>query len=190
MRIVLAAFAAAVVMFFWGFLFWAVLFQAAGVAQHSAVEGELLSTLSEALPETGVYFLPSGMGEDEEDFGSRHEEGPIVTVFMRHQGAPLTGADVMLGGFVHMLVVTVLMALLFQWVSPSLNSFGTRLGFVAFAGTVGTLFANFSTPIWFYQPWGFHVANCVYMVVAWTLTGVVFALILAPRASDAPESSD
>ncbi len=190
MRMALASLAAAVVMFFWGFLFWGFLFQAAPVMKHSDVEEELLTSLSEALPETGVYFLPSGMGEDEEEFGSRHEDGPIATVFMRHQGAPLMGPGVMLGGFVHMLLVTVLMALLFQWVSPNLNSFGTRVGFVAFAGTIGTLLANFSTPIWFYQPWGFHIANSLYMIVAWTLTGAVFALLLKPRGSDALETSD
>jgi len=78
----------------------------------------------------------------------------------------------------------------FQWVFSGLSSFGTRAGFVTFAGTVGTVLANFSTPIWFYQPWGFHLANAIYMIVAWALTGVVFALILAPRAAADPASSD
>ena len=64
MRTPIAAVAAAVVMFFWGFLFWGFLFQSAPVMLHSEYEGSILDSLSETLPETGVYFLPSGMGAE------------------------------------------------------------------------------------------------------------------------------
>ena len=37
---------------------------------------------------------------------------------------------------------------------------------------------------------GFHIANAFYLILAWALTGVVFALLLAPCAVVDPVTSD
>ncbi len=109
---------------------------------------------------------------------------------MQREGAPAVNPKVFLLGYLHMFVSAWLMGCLLTLVSGSLSSFARRAGFVAFAGIVGTLFANLSTPIWFFQPPGFHLANTIYMAVAWVLAGLVLAAMLKPPTSDpVPEAS-
>ena len=181
MRIALGSLAAAVALFVWGFVFWGILFQSAGVMLQATDEDAIQSAFTELLPESGVYFVPGRLDEDVDEFTRRHEAGPIATIFVQKEGEPVMSPSVMIIGFLHMLLSTALMALFLHHFGKGLQGIVARTGLVCAAGVIVTVFSQFSTPIWFLQPFAFYVTNAIYMIVAWAIAGVILgATIKAP----------
>jgi hypothetical protein len=106
----------------------------------------------------------------------------------------------MIGGFVHMLVVSLLLAAGLYTVSVYIPSFGERVRLLVLGVIGAAAFMRLGDPIWFHQDWShaiyLFIADCVSLIAA----GLVI-LKLLPRhgmqaqaaptaaASESPASS-
>lgn len=180
-RLLAATTLASVALFFWGFLFWTALEPALGVVDRVADEGALAADLATHLERSGTYMLPAASSAetlDSADFRARHENGPLVTVFYRREGAPAMAPGTFAAGFAHMWISVFLMALLLRWIARYLGSFRQRAGFVTWVGLISGVSSNLGRPIWFFQPWDYHFLETAYDITSWMGVGLILAWFL------------
>jgi len=179
-RLVLGSLLAAVVVFFWGFLYWNVLPFRSSATQAAPDEPSLAQTLG-ALPATGTYELPHlSASESPEAFVGRLSQGPIALVLLRKEGANASDPAMFINGFLHMLITALLIGLVLR--RTGLATFGARFGLVFLAGLAAAIFANLGEPIWYFQPWDWHLLQFGYDLTAWVLFGLVLAKFVQPEA--------
>ena len=176
-RILSASLIAAVALFFWGFVFWTVIEPTVGVIQTAPDESTLAADIARGLQEEGTYFLPTDTS-DMDAWQRRHEAGPLVTVMFKPEGAKAMDPAVMVRGFVHMLVSILLAAFLLRWIARYLGSYKQRLGFMVWLGLIEAIFSNLGRPIWYFQPWDYHLLQAAYTLTSWTLVGAILAWFL------------
>ncbi len=96
----------------------------------------------------------------------------------------------MIGGFLHMLVVGLLMAVGLYTLSLYIPTAGERLRLLVLGVVGAAVFIRLGEPIWFHQDWGhaiyLFVADCVSLIVA----GLVILKLLPPQGmKGAPSAS-
>ena len=168
----------AVVMFFWGFLFWQVSPLPKQIMKTAPDETALAQALVAELKDPGVYVLP-GMGQPEAEYTTRVKAGPLAWVIFRREGTEPVSGSTFLAGFVHMLVSCAIMAWLLGLAAPP--TYGGRLTLAVVAGLAGSVFSNLGKPVWWIQPWDFHVLNFAYDVTSWALAALVLAHFVRRR---------
>ncbi|MDF1666575.1 MAG: hypothetical protein P1V97_32800 [Planctomycetota bacterium] len=188
-RVIIAAFASAVIMFVWGFLWWAV-----SPFPHMALksvpnEARWLNSVRQDIPESGVYIFP-WMPEDHSDataqeaFLQLHKTGPIGMVFVRSKGFDPMAPSVMLSGFLHFLLSTIMVGFLLKSCLSSMNTYFKRCGFVMGFGLCATFFCHLSLPVWFHHDWSFWLVEAAYGCTAWSWAAFVMAAIIKPPESN------
>ena len=171
-RAIIGAFAAAVAMFILGFLFFATPISHLGFknlpdAQAASVQG----VLAQNLPETATYSVPSGTTSSQTILYGR---GPIATIHYNVAGYPIGDGATMIAGFVHMLVVTLLMAAGLYLVSRHIASFAERAKLLVLGVLGTTIFMRLGEPIWYHHDWG----NAIYLFVADTVSLIVAGVLI------------
>jgi hypothetical protein len=174
----LGALLAAIAMFVWGFVYWG-----SGLVDpfaHMTPEAE--TALGEALKANltvdGVYVLPDSKNGTEEDWMQRMSAGPFAMANFKSGGTPPMGTTLALG-FVHMLVTTILLAVLLMYVTPAATYFD-RLKIVAAIGLIAAVFVHFAQPIWWHYPWTYAVLGAIYDFGAYLISGAVLAYFVSP----------
>jgi hypothetical protein len=185
-RALIGAVVAAVAMFILGFIFFAT--PLAGIGTKSLPDREaaaVQTALAQNLPGTATYSVPSDATAGQTTLYGR---GPIATIHYNSSGFAIGNPATMISGFIHMLVVTSLMAVGLYIVSRYVASFAERVKLLIL-GTLGaTIFMRLGEPIWFHHDWG----NAIYLFVADTVSLGAAGLIilkLLPRthlATSAP----
>lgn len=178
-RVALGSLLAAIVVFFWGFVYWTLLPFPKQLIHPIADEASFTQILNERLPESGVYNLPDQRASSASEYNQRFSSGPVALVVFRKAGADPT--SIFVGGFLHMLVSALLMGVLLRMASPALGSYSSRVGFVILAGFAGAVFSDLRDAIWFLQPWGYHVLQLMYDATSWVWTGLILARFVRPR---------
>jgi hypothetical protein len=173
---------AAVAMFLWGFLFWgATDIPYKAVMRAVPDEPAFAQKLTEALPETGVYLVPSpSSGLSQDEMTKRMGAGPVAQVIFIREGVGV-GAGVFVWGYVHMFVTAVLAGLFLRAARPAAVSYGSRFNLVLLAGLAGSVFSNLGKPIWWHHPWSYHILYFAYDVTSWLLAALVLAKFIRER---------
>ena len=190
MRHLLAAFVAAVVVFFWGFMSWAAIGIWDFAFPRAGNEALITETLKSSLAGDGAYvvpFMPEGYGQPTGDeakqadfaaFEERHRAGPFALILYRASGSEVMPPSELARGFVIELVAALLLACILSTVR---GGFGRK----AFVGFTIALFAatacygvmgNFMR-----MPLPFVFAFWADAIIAWTLATLVIAK-LTPSA--------
>lgn len=171
-RALIGAVVAAVAMFILGFIFFATPLAKLG---SSSLDNGRAAAVQQAmaanLPKTGTYHVPSA---DTPEQTVMYGQGPIATIHYNTSGFSVADPASMIGGFIHMLVVTLLMAVGLFTVSRYVASFSERVRLLML-GTLGaTIFMRLGEPIWFHQDW----THAIYLFVADTVSLGVAGLII------------
>ncbi|HLT46236.1 MAG TPA: hypothetical protein VK002_03335 [Rubricoccaceae bacterium] len=176
--LLLGAFLAALVLFVWGFVVWALMpvDPFTRIADEAAVSAALL----EQLPATGYYLLP-GDDSDMDAYVARHREGPLALITFRREGADPLAASGFVLGFLHMLVSMLLLGLVLRAAVPRLHTYGARVTFVAFVGLLVGVWAHLGEPIWWHQPWSLPLLTAAHDVIGFALAGLVLARFVRPE---------
>lgn len=183
-RMGLAALAAALILFFWGF-FW---FGISPLAKQS-----LQSLPSSAQPgialfaatglASGTYMSPSyddSTPEIAAQTVAAYAAGPVAMIHYRQTGVGFMDPAVMGVGFLHFFVSALLVGWLATRGGAPLPDFRRRWAFVAGAGLLIGFAGRFSEPIWYQLPWSFFVYYAAFDVTGWALAGLAMARILRP----------
>jgi hypothetical protein len=171
-RALIGAVAAAVAMFILGFLFFATPLQGIGTKSLPDPQAAAVQTsLAQNLPQTATYSVPSAETAGQTTLYGR---GPIATIHYNTSGFAIGDAGTMIGGFIHLLVVAVLMAMGLYILSRHIASFSERVRLLVL-GTLGaTVFMRLGEPVWFHHDWG----HAIYLFVADTVSLGVAGLII------------
>lgn len=171
-RALIGAVAAAVAMFIVGFIFFATPLNGIGMKslpdpQAAAVQ----NALAQNLPETATYAVPSDATAGQTTLYGR---GPIATIHYNTSGFAIGDPATMIGGFIHMLVVTLLMAVGLYTASRYIASFTERVRLLVLGTLAGTIFMRLGEPIWFHHDWG----HAIYLFIADSVSLIVAGLII------------
>lgn len=190
MRHLLAAFVAAIVVFFWGFMSWAAIGIWDFAFPKPSNEVAIVETLKASLGGDGAYvvpFMPEGYGEDTgdesvkaacADYEARHRAGPIAMILYRVEGSDPMPMSELARGFGIEFVSSLLLACVLSTVSGGF----TRKAFVGFTIAVFAATACYGVMGNFMRmPLPFIVAFWADAIIAWTLASLVIAKMTPTR---------
>jgi hypothetical protein len=177
-RALVGGVAAAVAMFIIGFIFFATpLYKLGSGSLDNAQAAAVQQAMAQNIPQSGTYFVPSG---DTPEQAVMYGRGPVATIHYNTGGYSIADPASMIGGFLHMLVVCLLMAVGLYTLSLHIPSFGERVRLLVLGVVGAAVFMRLGDPIWYHQDWGhaiyLFIADCVALIVA----GLVI-LKLLPR---------
>ena len=177
MRVVVAALASAIALFFFGFLWWGVsmpALQLAGVIEDQTV----VDSMSSAFKESGIYFYPDPSKEPGE------ATGPMAILYYTAK-VPEMGATMGMG-FGHMLLTALGVTLFVH--SMKFQTFSERFRFVCCLGVFLALWADIGNMIWWHHPTTWAIYHFGYDVLSWVVAGAIIAAILKPVSREADGS--
>ena len=183
-KLIVGSLVAAVAMFLWGWIYWASGFALGAILDRPADDEIAQQALSEAFGESGAYFVPGNM-DDEEAFTRRHEAGPLAMVFYHKDGAPVMQPMILIKGFIHYFVTCLLIGWLMTMVLPSLAGYGDKVKFTAAAGFVASFFTNLSDAIWMSAPITYQTFVGIYDITIWIIAGLVLGRFIGNAPTDA-----
>jgi hypothetical protein len=172
---IIAVLVAAVVLFFWGFISWAVLPWHNAVANKFTNEAQVIQALKENSPQAGIYYLPFA----EED----HKPGQAAG-FMN---VLPNGFDMNMGKMMGMAIVgqviAALLVVLLLCHTTGL-SYWKRVGFITLTGLTIGYASHFPYWNWF----GFSTSYVLVIIadttIGWFLAGLVMAKLVLGKAEN------
>lgn len=171
MRVPIAAFAAAVAMFFIGYIWWSpVMYLVKPVGEIESQE--VITAMDKALSEPGVYKHPGY-----EQSMDTHEGSVAMLYYVPEMPNMLKLMGI---GFAHMLMCSVLASVLVSTLNS--KTFIARFGVVFFLGLFVALWADVGNMIWWFHPTGWGVFHIAYDLVSWAAAGAIIAAIIQPVA--------
>ena len=186
-RALIGAVVAAIAMFIIGFIFFATpLMKLGSGSLDNAQAAAVQQAMAANMPSTGTYYVPSG---DTPEQTVMYGRGPVATVHYNISGFSVADPAMMIGGFIHMLVVALLMAVGLFTVAQYVPGFGERVRLLVLAAVGAATFMRLGEPIWYHQDW----SHAVYMFVADSVSLIVAGLIilkLLPRSPSAARPAD
>jgi hypothetical protein len=186
-RALVGAVAAAIAMFILGFLFFATPLASFGTKSLPDAQAQSVqSVLAQNLPGTATYAIPSDTTPHQTSLYGR---GPIATVHYNTNGYAVGDAATMIGGFIHMLVVGLLMAVGISGLSGHVGPFRDRMRLLVLGVLGATLFMRLGEPIWYHHDWG----HAIYLFVADSVSLIAAGFIilkLLPKEQRATAPAD
>jgi hypothetical protein len=181
-RIIIAGFLGAVVLFIWGFISWAVLPWNAQTMHTLPNEEAVMSVLKSGNLETGLYRIPGEMGKDEAARKAQYakmETGPIAMIHYSTEG--MSGPSYMLKGFLVYLFSAIIAASLLGKLSWSLASkYRARVKYVMILGFFLAIAGHIGDWAWFGNSASFTLALVINDIIGWTLAGLVIGWRMKP----------
>ncbi len=180
-RMLIGSFAAAIAMFVTGFIFFAtplsyLAYGSADVPQQAAVQQALAANLRS----TGTYTIPSAATAEG---AVMYGKGPIATVHYNSGGFGVADPGVLISGFVHELIVALLLGFALLTVAARVPDFGSRAKLVILFSVAGGVLAHLGEPIWYHHDW----PHFIYLFVGDTAMLVVGGLVIARWFLPRPE---
>jgi hypothetical protein len=182
LRVLLAGALGGLVMFVWGFVFWAVSPLPSKYLPEVPQDAALRRALDDALPTSGTYVFPS-RSESRETMKERHAQGPVGVVAFHKGGVDMEDPSIFLKGYLHFAACAVIAAGIMSTVVGSLRAYGSRALFVFRLGLFAGVAIELGKTIWWNAPMDFLLLNCAFHFVGWGLVGLAVAGIVKPPAA-------
>lgn len=186
-RLALGSLAAAVAMFITGFIFFAtpismIAYSRASEAQNAAVQ----TALAANLPVTGTYMVPD---PSTQSGTTLYGKGPVATVHYNSNGYAVADPSAILNGFIHELIVCLLIAAALHGIAAQITDFRARAQLVILFSLAASGLVFLGNPIWQHEDWVYNVysfvANSAMLVVA----GLVVARWFLPSTAEQSQES-
>jgi hypothetical protein len=186
-RILASAVLSAIVMFFWGFVYWGpVLNVAHRITAPLPADAELdvLAPLRRANTPTGMYVYPApvDMGDDAavKAHGEKMTEGPIIHMAYASGGAAPMDPVMFAKGFGLDFVVALFGALVLAMAVPALPSYGRRVLALALVTFLAAVWSHGDNVIWWFHTPRYALGQMAYMAGGGVLMSLVTAAIVKP----------
>lgn len=173
----LGALVAGLVLFVYGFIYWAVNPLPYMVWNDIADPAAMQAAAAELFPEDGVYFIP-GAGNDPEAI-KLLETGPSVYVTIDH--SPVAGPDpfALATGLLH----NIFSAFLLTFVLASIAGLGRRVIRATILGVIAVFVINVSEVIWWQQPFDWIMHQMIYYLIYFALAALVLHFFMSTPAA-------
>ncbi len=182
-RIVLAGFLGALVLFFWGFLSWAVLPFHSQTTHTLSNEDAVAAALKSGNAESGAYRIP-GIGGNEAAKKTEMEKmkaGPIAWIQYHQEGYGEIDPVYYLKGFLVLFISAMIASSLLGKLSWSLASkYGARVRFVMMIGIFLAIYARLGDWAFMGNSTSFSLNLVADDIIGWTLAGLVIAWRIKP----------
>lgn len=177
-RLLIGSAVAALAMFIIGFVFFATpLVEFAFTVASPDAQATLQQALKDNLPSTGTYAIPwpeSAAGQ------AAYQAGPIATIHYNSGGFAVADPQVMLWGYVHMLVSILLVGLALWAVRDRLTTRDSRTRLVLLFALAASIFMHLGKPIWYHHDWPFELYLGIADFVALAVGGWILARWFVP----------
>jgi hypothetical protein len=190
-RIVAAAFLSAILMFFWGFVYWGPVLNATQrimAPLPAEVELDLLAPLRAVELPDGMYVRPGPLKDQNDDeavaqWEAKIKEGPILHMAYHAGGVSPMDPMMMAKGFAHSFVIALLAGILLATVVHALPGFASRVGVLVLVTLIAALWTNVANVIWWFDTPKYAAGQIIYELVAGVLMALATAAIVRPRAA-------
>jgi hypothetical protein len=189
-KLLFGSFAAAIAMFFTGFLYFAGPFATVGYTSASEAQGAAVqSALAANLPETGTYLVPD---PSTQSGTTLYGKGPVASVHYNSRGFAAESVDGMLPGFILYLVVAFLMAGALSQLDRRVPDFKSRAVIVVCFALAASVLIVLGDPIWLHTDWRYAIYTFVGDVLMLSIAGLVLARWFMPTKAELtqPESAE
>ncbi len=188
-RVIIGAAAAAIAMFFIGFIFFATPLAKLGTANlEDAPAAAVQQALAANLPKTGTYSIPS---VDTQAQTNMFSQGPIATVHYNTGGFAAMDTAALVGGLVFNFVVALLIGAALIGIDGRVPDFGSRARVAVLIAVAGAAFCHLGEPIYWHHDWPHHVYVFVADAAMLAAAGLILAWFLpAARAAPADAPTD
>jgi hypothetical protein len=143
------------------------------------------AALREHFPETGTYILP-GRASPAEVRAAMRATGPVATVYIDRDGAPMASPAKIALGTLHGVVIGVLIGLGMRWLTRRGWGFRDKVALAAIFGTAYTAYPRVADIIWSDFPPGYQWMMIFSDGVSWILMAAVMAWFTGPRPAPRP----
>ncbi len=186
-RLIVPALLAAIVVFIWMFISWAVIGWHNVDVKNLPNGDAIVEQMKASINEPGIYIYPGQPEEDSktamEEWTKKYEAGPVVS-FMVYNPAGFSpmNPSLFIKSFVINFIAAFLAGVLLMMTLAQNPSFWRRVTFVTLLG----LFAGFIGPFvdwnWRSIPTGYTIIGVVDYGVTWFFAGLVLAWRIKPDA--------
>ncbi len=184
-KLLFGSFAAAVAMFFTGFLYFAGPIATLGYTSASDAQGAAVQTsLATNLPVTGTYLVPDPSTQAGTTlFG----KGPVATVHYNSRGFAAESVEGMLPGFILYLVVAIFMAGALSQLDRRVPDFKSRAVIVVCFAVAASTLIVLGDPIWLHTDWRFAIFTFIGDVLMLSVAGLILARWFLPTKAEIAE---
>ena len=188
-RVITAALISAILMFFWGFVFWGpVLNMTARLMSPLPEEAELdvIAPLRANNVLDGMYLYPGAVADPTakaavDAWNKKVEEGPILHMAYHQQGISPMDPVMFAKGLAHSFVIALLSATLLATVVHGLPTYASRVGVLLLVSLIAAIWTNVGNVIWWFHTVEYAAGQIAYTVVAGLLMALATAAIVKPR---------
>lgn len=180
-RIVLGGLAGAVIIFFWGFVTWALTGWRAGTFQRFGDEATVSQSIMSGANAAGVYLFPWGIaapGEDEAKVQAAAMKQQEAVGFVFAVVAPKAKAE--MGAPMALHVATQFLAcMLVMWLllKSKAQTFGERWQFVIAFGVAASIACYAPESVWWHYPAAWTIGGIGEITIGFALAGLAMARI-------------
>ena len=180
-RVVIGSIAGGAAMFVVAMIFWAsplarIAYSSVDAQPSAAVQ----LALGQNLPHTGRYVVPN---PETPDGAILYGRGPIATVDFSNDGFSPSSSAVMIGGFIHEVVVSLLIGLSLLAVAGRVTDFASRLRLAIGLSAAATVMITLSDPIWMHSGWRFAIYDLVADLAMLVAASAVIVRWFLPRGA-------
>ncbi|MCH7517031.1 MAG: hypothetical protein IIB08_07920 [Bacteroidetes bacterium] len=187
-RLIVPSLIAAVVVFIWMFISWAVIGWHNIDIKNLPNGDAIAEQMKESINEPGIYIYPGhpegGDDTDMEEWTSKYKAGPLVNFMVYHpEGSDPMNPMNFIKSFIINFIAAFIAGVLLMMTLAQNPSFWRRVIFVTLLG----LFAGFIGPFmdwnWWSFPTGYTIVEVADFCLTWFFAGLVLAWRIKPEMS-------
>ena len=188
-RVILAAVISAVLMFFWGFVYWGPVLNMTSRLMATLpedVELDVIAPLRAGNIPDGMYMYPGPVADVSDEAAveaskKKMAEGPVFHMAFHQAGVSPMDPVMFAKGLAHSFVIALLSATLLATVVHGLPTYASRVGVLLLVALIAAIWTNVGSVIWWFHPIDYAAGQIAYEVVGGLLMALVTAAIVKPR---------
>lgn len=177
-KVLIGGLVGGVVMFLTGFIVWASPLNHIGYSWLSDQQSANIQlALAGNVPHTGYYLIPN---PNSAGGTVLYGKGPVGTLNYNSAGFATQGGPAMLGGFIHEVVVSLLIGFSLLGVASRVTDFASRAKLVIGFSAAACVMISISDPIWMHGDWRFALYGLFANLAMLVVPGLVIARWFVP----------
>lgn len=185
LRVIIGSAAAAVAMFFIGFVFFGLGLQNLAIRSVGDLQAApIQQALRANIATTGTYTIPADRTPEQTRM---YGTGPVATIHYNVNGQVAgMSAGTLFKGLLFNFAVALGIGLALIGIDGRVQDFGSRARVAAIVGVAAAAFTHLGVPLYYPHDWGYYVYLFLADGVALAAAGIIVAWFLKPHAKPVP----